>query len=346
LSVVADTATAVERIFERLDELYAIGGGPGANRLHPSSEEDAAHELAAGWMRDAGLMVTIDSHGNLLGSSGHRDDVWVGSHLDTVPKGGKFDGALGLVAAIEAVENTGAGAVVAFRGEEVGCVGSRALCRYEEVPSAFLELHIEQGPALEHAGLPLGIVTSIVGYARGELLFRGRAGHAGTTPMEGRADALTDAAAAILRIRDTARGIPGAVATVGQIEIEPGGSNVIPSSARISVDARAPDAGRLDELVAAIGFDPAQRTEPIFMAERCRSVLADEIAALGLQMIELASGAGHDAGILAAAGVDAGMLFVRSLNGGVSHSPDELSSEEDVSLAVDVLTGALRRLTA
>ena len=81
------------------------------------------------------------------------------------------------------------------------------------------------------------------------------------------------------------------------------------------------------------------------MSERCRAALSDEIAARGLQAVELPSGAGHDAGILAAAGVDAGMLFVRSLNGGVSHSPDELSSEEDVALAVDVLTGALRRLT-
>jgi acetylornithine deacetylase/succinyl-diaminopimelate desuccinylase-like protein len=336
----------VTRIFERLEELYAIGGGPGANRPHPSPEEDAAHELAAGWCREAGLVVEIDAHGNLLGRSGHRDDVWVGSHLDSVPQGGKLDGALGVVAAIEAVEQAGCGSAVAFRGEEVGCIGSRALCRYEEVPSAFLELHIEQGPTLERAGLPLGVVTSIVGYARGELRFEGRAGHAGTTPMEGRADALTEAAAAILGIRDAALAVPGAVATVGQIEVEPGGSNVIPSSARVSIDARAPDAERLDRLIAAIGFDPAQRTEPVAMSERCRAALTEEIAARRLQLVELPSGAGHDAGILAAAGVDAGMLFVRSLNGGVSHSPDELSSEEDIALAVDVLVGALRRLVS
>jgi N-carbamoyl-L-amino-acid hydrolase len=162
--------------------------------------------------------------------------------------------------------------------------------------------------------------------------------------MQGRADALTEAAAAILGIRDAALAVPGAVATVGQIEVEPGGSNVIPSSVRVSIDARAPDAERLDRLIAAIGFDPAQRTEPVAMSERCRAALTEEIAARGLPLVELASGAGHDAGILAAAGVDAGMLFVRSLNGGVSHSPDELSSEEDILLAVDVLAGALVRL--
>jgi allantoate deiminase len=337
---------SVQRIFQRLEELYAIGDGLGANRPHPSPQEDEAHELSAGWLREAGLAVEIDSYGNLLGRSGRRDDVWVGSHLDSVPEGGRFDGALGVVAAIEAVAQAGCGTVAAFRGEEVGCVGSRALCRYEEVPSAFLELHIEQGPTLERAGAPLGVVTGIVGYARGELRFEGRAGHAGTTPMEGREDALVAATGAVGRIGDAARAIPEAVATVGQIDVEPGGANVIPSRARISVDARAPDAERLDALVAAIGFEPDQRTEPVAMSERCRAALRDEIAGRSLPVVELPSGAGHDAGILAAAGVDAGMLFVRSLNGGVSHSPDELSSEEDVVLGIEVLAGALRRLTS
>ena len=346
LSTVAVAATTIERVFQRLEELYAIGGGAGANRPHPSAEEDAAHELAAGWLRDAGLTVDVDAHGNLLGRSARRDDIWVGSHLDTVPEGGRFDGALGVVAAVEAVTAAGSGAVVAFRGEEVGCVGSHALCAMSELPSTFLELHIEQGPALASCDAPLGVVTSIVGYARGELVFHGRAGHAGTTPMSGRDDALVEAAAAVLRIADNARSIPEAVATVGQISVEPGGSNVVPARARISIDARAPDRERLDELVAAIGFTPTQRTEPVELSETCRSAFLEEIRARGLPVIELASGAGHDAGILAAAGVDAGMLFVRSLNDGVSHSPDELSSREDVALAVEVLTGALRRLTS
>jgi acetylornithine deacetylase/succinyl-diaminopimelate desuccinylase-like protein len=343
------------RVRERLDELYAIGGGPGANRLHGSPEEDEAHRLAAAWFEEAGLSVEVDTHGNLFGhASGPEigekvsdtEAVWVGSHLDTVPRGGRYDGALGVVAAIEAVERAGSGTVVVFRGEEVGCVGSRALMAESARPSAFLELHVEQGPVLADAGQPLGVVTSIVGYARGELVFEGRAGHAGTTPMVGRDDALVEAAEAVLRIREAAAAIEGAVATVGQLEVEPGGSNVIPSRVRISVDARAPDMERLAQLVDAIGFEPTQRTEPAPMDASLRAVLREEIERTGHTTLELPSGAGHDAGVLAAAGVPSAMLFVRSLNGGISHSPDELSFDEDVELAVDVLTEALRRASA
>ncbi|CAN5194206.1 allantoate amidohydrolase [soil metagenome] len=334
-------------VLERLDELYAIGGGRGANRPYGSPEEDAAHALVADWMREAALEVEVDAHGNLFGRTSVRGDVWVGSHLDSVPQGGRFDGPLGVVGGLEAVERTGRGSVVAFRGEEVGCIGSRALCAgADALPAAFLELHIEQGPVLERAGAPLGVVTAIVGYARGELVFEGRAGHAGTTPMAGRDDALVAAADAILRIRDAAGRIEGGVATVGQLAVEPGGSNVIPERVRISVDARAPDARRLDELTEAIGFEPMHRTLPAAMGEEPRRILLDEIESRDLPAIELPSGAGHDAGILAAAGVPSAMLFVRSLNGGVSHSPDELSSEEDIELAVDVLASALRRVAA
>jgi len=334
-------------MLERLDELYAIGGGPGANRPHPSAAEDESHVLAAGWLEEAGLEVGADSSGNLVGRSGVRDDVWVGSHLDTVPQGGKFDGALGVVAGIEAVERCGRGAVVVFRGEEVGCVGSRALvARPASLPSAFLELHIEQGPRLAEAGVSLGIVTGIVGYARGELVFEGSAGHAGTTPMARREDALVAAAEAILRIRDAAAALDGTVATVGRVEVGPGGTNVIPGRVRISVDARAPSDELLDRVVDAIGFRPAQRTAPVAMGDECCAALRQELEAGGLPVLELASGAGHDAGILAAAGVDAGMLFVRSLNGGISHSPDELSSAEDVELSAEVLAGALCRIAS
>lgn len=336
-------------VFERLDALYAIGGGPGANRPYGSSAEDEAFELAGGWMRAAGLTVEVDEDGNLFGHAPGSDPrtgpLWTGSHLDTVPAGGKFDGALGVVAGIEAVERTGAGTVVAFRGEEVGCVGSRALvARGGALPEFFLELHVEQGPVLEQAAAPLGVVTAIAGMVRGELVFGGRAGHAGTVPMEGRDDALVAAAAEVLRIREVAAATPGAVATVGELEVEPGAGNVIPSRVRLSIDARAPDRERLDELVRAIGFDPGYRTEPVAMGDEPRRALREEIEARGLPAIELPSGAGHDAGILAAAGVSAGMLFVRSLNGGISHSPEELSSPEDIEVATEVLAGALRRL--
>jgi acetylornithine deacetylase/succinyl-diaminopimelate desuccinylase-like protein len=338
-------AYALRRLDRRLDALYALAGGPPANRPFGSAGEQEAHELAAAWMEEAGLLVEVDADGNLLGRGGERPDLWVGSHLDSVPQGGRFDGALGVVAAIEAVAASGYGTVAVFRGEEVGCVGSRALvARGAPLPSAFLELHIEQGPLLERAGLPVGVASGIVAYARGTIELAGRAGHAGTTPMDARDDALCKAAETILRVRECACAIEGAVATVGRIEVEPGAVNVIPGRARLSVDARAPDGARLDALLAAIGLEAEQRTEAVVFAERVRAVLRASIAAHGLAALELASGAGHDAGILAAAGVEAGMLLVRSLNGGASHCPQELSSAEDIALALAILTDALRRL--
>ena len=345
------------RSLDRLDELYAIGGGPGANRPYGSAAEDEAHRLATAWLEEAGLKVEVDAGGNLFGHARPASAVdnmpdtasatcWVGSHLDTVPQGGRYDGALGVVAAIEAVERVGRGSVVVFRGEEVGCVGSRALCvGGAGLPHAFLELHVEQGPVLADRDVPVGVVTGIVGYARGELVVEGRAGHAGTTPMHGRADALVAAAPEILRVRDAALAIPESVATIGQLEVEPGGANVIPSRVRLSLDVRAPDHERLDALVAAIGFEPGYQVEPAQFDGAARQALAAAVAARGLPLVELSSGAGHDAGILASAGVDAAMLFVRSLNRGVSHSPDELSSDDDVALAVDVLTGTLDAMT-
>src|SRR5439155_6316635 len=163
------------------------------------------------------------------------------------------------------------------------------------------------------------------GYKRGTKVFEGRAGHAGTTPMDARDDALVAAAEEILRLRDVARSIEGAVATVGAIEVEPGAANVIPGRVQLAVDVRAPDAERLTRLIAEAGLDGTGRTEPVAMSDIVRAALRAEVEARGLPVVELASGAGHDAGILATAGVASGMLFVRGLNGGVSHSPDELA---------------------
>jgi acetylornithine deacetylase/succinyl-diaminopimelate desuccinylase-like protein len=323
------------RVFERLDELYAIGGG---TRRGYSPEEDAAHELAAGWMREAGLEVSVDGAGNLFGRRGDAR-VWTGSHLDSVPNGGKFDGALGVVAGIEAAARLPVASlgVVAFRAEETGPMGSKQL---SELPAAFLEVHIEQGPVLERLGEPLGVVAAIAGQARGKVVFEGRADHAGTTPMAAREDALVAAARFVLHVRECAR--EPAVATVGAIEVEPNAMNVVPARVTVAVDARAPDPDALDELVHAIGFEPGSRLDPAAMSGAPFEVLGELLP----EAPRLVSGAGHDAMVLAAVGVPTGMLFVRSLNGGVSHSPEELSSEEDVGLAVDVLTRALERLAA
>jgi allantoate deiminase len=369
------------RVLERLEQLYELDGGEGANRPGLSAAEQAAHDLVAAWMREAGLEVETDSAGNLVGRRPGRrpelPEVWTGSHLDTVPSGGRFDGALGVVAGLEAVEQAAPTertlAVVAFRDEEgrfTGCFGSHALCgrfdreardaagvsvrdalaslglpepRPGRLPDVFVEAHIEQGPVLERAGSPLGVVTAIAAMTQGSVELRGRAGHAGTTPMDARDDAICAAAELVLRARDAARSIPGAVATIGRLEVEPGAANVIPERVRLSVDARAPDRARLEELLRAIGIDlPAG--DAVSMAPEPSAVVREEIAAVGLPVIELASGAGHDAGILAAAGVPTAMLFVRSLNGGISHSPGELSSPEDVGLCVEVLSSALTRL--
>jgi acetylornithine deacetylase/succinyl-diaminopimelate desuccinylase-like protein len=332
------------RIFERLDELYAIG-----DRIGYSAEEQRAHDLAAGWFREAGLEVEVDDAGNLLGRiPGGSRAIWTGSHLDTVPAGGRFDGALGVVAGLEAVERLGLPGlgVVVFRDEERGCAGSRARVASGSLPDAFVELHIEQGPRLEELRASLAVVPGIVGYVRSKVTVPGRAGHAGTTPMAGREDALVAAAERVLAIRDAARTIPDAVATVGQLTVEPGGINVIPSSVTFSVDARAPDAERLGALVAALGIEPALRVEPAVMDPGVCAAVRAAVVSLGQPPVELHSGAGHDAGILAAAGVPSAMLFVRSLNGGVSHSPDEHSSDEDVLLAVDALERALRNLAS
>src|SRR6185503_11923806 len=178
--------------------------------------------------------------------------VWAGSHLDSVPTAGRFDGVLGVVAAIEAADRLRdrSLAAVAFRAEESGPMGSK---RIESTPDAYLEVHIEQGPVLAGLDEPLGVVSAIAGQARGFKVFEGRADHAGTTPMDARADALLEAARFILHVRECARA--GTVATVGAIEVEPNATNVVPARATVSVDARSADASLLDALIDEIGFE-------------------------------------------------------------------------------------------
>jgi acetylornithine deacetylase/succinyl-diaminopimelate desuccinylase-like protein len=338
-------------ITRRLDDVFHIGNGVGANRVGGTPEEDEACALAVSWMEDAGLEVEVDQRGNVVGrlrgTKPELPEVWTGSHLDSVPSGGRFDGVLGVVAGLEAVTAVGQSertlGVVVFRDEETGCHGSRWRVQQGSLPGAFVELHVEQGPRLERAGAPLGVVTSVAGIVRCSREFGGRADHAGTTPMDARSDALVSAAEYLLRVREVAAGIEGAVATVGQLEVEPGAANVVPERVELTVDARAPDQGRLDQLVAELGLEDAHYVIP--PVQLTPTVLREEVERRSLPVVELPSGAGHDAGVLAAADVESSMLFVRSLNGGASHSPEERSSEEDIELAVEVLTAALRRLS-
>src|SRR4051812_47689009 len=310
-------------------------------------------------MREAGLEVEADAAGTLFGRlAGRRPElpeVWTGSHLDSVPNGGRFDGALGVVGGLEAVERLGRRertlVVVAFRDEEgcsgPGCRGSRSLCsgRLDPMPAAFVELHIEQGPQLEEAGAPLGVVTGVAATARGEGGVEGREGHAGATPMARREDALVEAAELVLRLRDAAAAVDGGVATVGRLSVEPGASNVIPARVTFSVDIRAPDDERLEQVVGVVPAE-LRRAPAVAMAAGPRSVLLGQLAVRGLPPLQPASGAGHEGGVLAAAGAPPAMLFVRSLNGGISHSPDERSADEDVELAVGVLASTLDELAS
>ncbi len=338
----------------RLDDVFHIGNGVGANRVGGTPEEDEACDLVASWMAEAGLEVERDERGNvvgrLVGERPELPEVWTGSHLDSVPEGGRFDGALGVLAGLGAVTAVGRSertlGVAVFRDEETGCHGSRWRVRNAPLPGSYVELHIEQGPTLARAEAPLGVVTGIVAYARRKVRFTGAAGHAGTKPMDARDDALCKAAEYVLRVRDAAAAIEGAVGTVGVLEVLPGGVNVIPGAVNLTVDARAPDDARLSRLLSELGLDLEPIVPAALMAESVRRVLGEEVERVRAPLVELPSGAGHDAGVLAAAGVEAGMLFVRSLNGGVSHSPEEHSSDEDVALAVEVLTATLGRLSS
>lgn len=392
----------------RLDALYAIGAGEGANRPGLSAAEEDAHRLAADWMKAAGLDVDRDAAGNtfgrLRGADPARGEVWVGSHLDTVPGGGRFDGALGVVAAIEAVERLRHArpartvAVVAFRDEEGwrfgrGFFGSRAVCGQIEAaeleardeegirvvdalealgiegptpgrptaprPHAFVEAHVEQGPVLERAGSPLGVVTSIAGMVGLRVAFEGSAGHAGTVPLARRADGLVAAATYVVSLRRAAVRVPDAVATVGECRVAGAAANVIPGKVELTVDARTPERRTLDDLAGTaerLAHEAARsercrptvarlaRHDPVPLDSSVRKVLARSCRRIGCAHEELVSGAGHDAGILAAAGVPAGLLFVRSGAGGVSHSLAETTDPEAMGFCVEALTATVREL--
>src|ERR671931_533579 len=360
------------RIIDRLDELFGIGQAAGTNRPGLGPGEQRAHDLVGEWMGAAGLEVQVDRAGNLfgraVGAEPTRPEVWSGSHLDTPPDGGRFDGALGVLAALEAasaIASPGRAsrtiAVVAFRMEE-GCrfgrgvFGSRAMLGRLERDEAFVEPHIEQGPTLAEIGVPIGVVSSIAGMAGINLVFTGRRGHAGTVPMALRSDALAAASAFVGRAHDAARALPGAVATVGRMSVSPGATNTIPGRVELFADLRAPDAARLDALVATalagardaaggaschVEIEPGWRYEPEPMHPVPSAALRRAISALGLEPVELPSGAGHDAAILAAAGIPTAMLFVRSDAGGTSHAPEEATGADAVGACVEALEAAL-----
>ncbi|WP_067178193.1 allantoate amidohydrolase [Microtetraspora niveoalba] len=391
------------------DALWAaiepVGRDPrsGGYRRFAWTREDATlREWFAGEAAARGLSLTLDRAGNQwawwgdpdAAASAGRPGVVMGSHLDSVPDGGAYDGPLGVVSAFAALDALRARGfvpsrpvgVVNFADEEgarfgVACGGSRiitgalgadrarglrdaggtslaeAMARAGHDPAhlgpdpealrrigAFVELHVEQGRALADVGRPVAVGSSIWPHGRWRLDLMGEANHAGTTRLEDRRDPMLALAAVITAAREAAAA-RGCVATVGKVLVEPNGVNAVPSAVRAWLDARGPhepDVRAVAEAVAVRGGTVA--VEESFTAETAFSApLRDRLAALLGDAPVLGTGAGHDAGILAAAGIPAAMLFVRNPTG-VSHSPAEHAERADCHAGVDALALAIADL--
>jgi N-carbamoyl-L-amino-acid hydrolase len=402
-----------DRLRADLAELATIGAHPdgGINRTAFSF----ADSLARQWYHDhcaaAGLDLRCDGLGNMVARVPHPSDlppVWTGSHIDTVPFGGAFDGALGTVAALECARRIAESGVathrpvgaVVFADEEGNyghLLGSRGLSHgytadqlaaltgrdgdrltdalagwpwADGAPTAtrlapdsvhaFVELHIEQGPKLAAAGTQIGVVTSIVGLGGAVVDFTGRADHAGTTPMALRSDALLAAAAYLTELPGiaTATG-PDSVVTCGLLRVAPGGANVVPGLASVTLDFRDPDAGRLatlerelaglaERIGRAHGVDatwrPDESIDPMPMTGSIRDLITRSAHDLGLTTVAMPSGAGHDSQNMAHL-VPTGMIFVPSKDGR-SHSPAEYTDFADVERGANVLLSTVLALAA
>ncbi len=362
--------------------------------------------------RGRGLDYEVDRNGNQwawLGDPARGDAVVTGSHLDSVPDGGAFDGPLGVVSAFAALDELRRRdvrlarplGIVNFGDEEgarfgLACVGSRltagaltveqahrltdadgitlpqAMERAGHDPGtlgadperldrigAFVELHVEQGRALDLSGDPVGVASAIWPHGRWRFDFRGEANHAGTTRLPDRRDPMPAYAETVLAARREAERA-GAVATFGKIAVEPNGVNAIPSLVRGWLDSRAADQERLDAVVggvrkaarahaAAHGVDVDVERESFTPVVEFDHALRDTLARIlgsddDLKVPVLGTGAGHDAGILAGR-IPTAMLFVRNPTG-VSHSPAEFATEDDCVAGVlalaDVLEGLAR----
>lgn len=398
----------VARFLRKLSEIGLHQRG-GWSRLAFGPEERQAHALFKQWAEELGLEVRTDAIGNTFAElSGAKPGpaLMIGSHLDTVPRGGNFDGAAGVAVALEVARLLSASGglrlpyrAVVFSGEEgarfgAPCIGSRvatgaftadtlrgltddeghtvAECasevglRPEDAAEAvweagsvatFLELHIEQGRVLERRGLPLGIVDAIAGSTRVELLFSGRPDHSGTTPMPLRHDALAGASEFVLEAERRAAARRTTVATVGQLNVEPGSVTTVPGAARLFLDVRDVDSERqrdfgeelLDAAVRIAGRRDLELSanlisdhSPVILHKPVRESLASAAEECGVDFCVLPSGAGHDAAHVAKI-APTGMVFVPSRSG-ISHSPKEWSDVEDIARGARVFASALEAL--
>lgn len=395
-----------KRIATRLNELSSIGktSDGGVTRIGFSVEEKQAKQAVKAWMHQAGLQVTDDGAGNVIGRLPGKTNGKViisGSHVDSVPNGGNFDGPLGVIAALEVVEawkETGYQPVnpfevIVFSDEEgsrfgTGLVGSHMMTgllseeekavmqdedaksfktvideygsSLEEVRHAvrdlndielFVEVHIEQGKLLEKNNLSVGAVKGIAGPVRLNITFVGEAGHAGNTPMNDRKDAMVAASHFIHELSSTPQNSSEtAVATVGKLHVHPNGANVIAQKVELTVDVRDIHEDKRTELVTAIisSADEAGRVhnvevstqqtldvKPLLIEQQLLEDMKAAIQAVGIEPMELMSGAGHDAMVMGRK-VPAAMLFVRSEKG-ISHNPGEWTDLNDCVIAVHIL---------
>ncbi len=393
------------RLNSTLTELSQFGRTPegGISRVAYSDADLDGRAYAMGLMRQAGLDVTIDFAGNILGRRrGIDPDVpplMFGSHTDSVPHGGNYDGQVGSMAAIEIAQTLEDARVttrhplevVIFQNEENGKTGSRAMVgeltdgeldqpshtdktlgegiafiggdpgRLDEAVrrpgniAAYLELHIEQGAILYEKSIDIGVVEGIVGIKRWNVTIRGRANHAGTTPMGQRHDAMLTAGRFVDAVHRVATELPGRqVATVGRIVAHPGAPNVIPGEVTLSLEIRDLEMTEIDEVYRGIekqGQALAARNgtsielQQYYVSrsaptdERLRRLVADASEALGLSTHSMPSGAGHDAQSIALL-APVGMIFIPSVDG-ISHSPDELSRPSDIEAGTNVLLQTL-----
>ncbi len=395
------------RLERHIAELSAIGGsGTSVTRLGLSPDEQRARDLVGGWLHARGATVRRDAAANVYGRLGDSGPaILVGSHIDSVPEGGRFDGALGVLCAVEAVEallddgvqlrrpveivgwcdEEGArfgiglfGSCAAFgrlpdgaaaRADKSGVTIAAALqaigesgdpttaARSTADVAAYLELHIEQGPRLAAAGIPLGVVSDIVGILHARVTVHGRQDHAGATIMTARADALAAAAEMILAVEGAARALPDAVGTVGEIAVRPNAKNVVPGECVFSLDLRARNEDTVEALardvrsaIRRIGdargvkstIDVLARVPAVPLDAGLRDLFLRSAQGVGVTAPELFSGAGHDAENAQLAGVPTGMLFVRSTGG--SHNPNEFATLDDAVLGAQALALAIREL--
>lgn len=403
----APPRASADRMEARINALSVFGENDdgGVDRVAYSDADLQARNWVMSQMRNLGLEnVRIDAGGNILGRrSGTAPDakpIMFGSHVDSVLGGGNYDGDVGVVAALEAINILNAGDietkspldVVIFSNEEGGLVGSLALTGGirpgtldvisdagitigdgirkiggdpdhferdvigEDELKAFIEVHIEQGAILDEEDIDIGVVEGIVGINWWDVTVTGVANHAGTTPMNRRSDALLAASKLVQRVNEIAVNTPGRhVATVGRITAMPGAPNVIPGRVEMSLEIRDLDAANMNNIFAKIEAAADELVEqsgiaieftsidvashPALTDERMRAHIADAADALGLSRKLMPSGAGHDAQDMAGI-APTGMIFVPS-KGGVSHSPEEFTSPEDMANGADVLVRAI-----